>query len=79
MGSHASMLLATVMLELLCIVKWSQGELTEPMPRRIKIAWAIFLAGLVVYPIKTFGLRWKRHKRNGSRPVNGSAAHAKSQ
>jgi len=77
MGSHAAMLLSTVALELLCIVKWSQGELTEPMPPRIKIAWAIFLTGLVVYPLKKFGIR-RRHRRNGSRPTNGSAAHAKS-
>lgn len=62
----------------LTLGQWGQGELSEPMPRRIKLAWAVFLTGLVIYPLQRFGIRSKRSKRNGSRPTNGTAAaHAK--
>lgn len=32
MGAHASLALITVLVELLCIYKWSEGEFPEPAP-----------------------------------------------
>lgn len=33
MGFHAWLLVATVMLEFLIVVKWSEGEFPKPAPR----------------------------------------------
>ncbi|GAB00005.1 uncharacterized protein L969DRAFT_210413 [Mixia osmundae IAM 14324] len=57
MGSHAWLLLATVILEGLCIIKWSTGEFPEPAPLHVKLFWTFVGVSLVVYPIRKFGFR----------------------
>lgn len=51
MGQHTWLLLATVLTELLIIVKWSRGQFPEPAPYHIKVGWAIGSAMLVGYPL----------------------------
>ena len=50
MGQHVWLLLATVGTELLVIIKWSRGQFPEPLPTRVKWAWAIGVTLLVLYP-----------------------------
>ncbi|QRV77681.1 phosphatidyl serine synthase [Ceratobasidium sp. AG-Ba] len=56
MGQHAWLLLATIVTELLIIVKWSRGMFTEPFPTHIKFALSLGSALLVAYPTLKFGL-----------------------
>ncbi|KAB5595898.1 hypothetical protein CTheo_662 [Ceratobasidium theobromae] len=68
MGQHVWLLLATVLTELLIIVKWSRGMFSEPFPTHIKIAWSIGGALLVAYPAFKFGLpSVRRYLRHGER------------
>lgn len=74
MGAHASTALITVLVELLCIYKWSADEFPAPAPRHIKISWAIFATLLVVYPAIRFGLpalrrRGKKRRSRASSPA----------
>jgi len=69
MGSHAWLLYATVILELLCVIKWSTGEFPDPAPLSVKVFWTVFLSLLVLYPSVKFGYpAWKRRldKRESS-------------
>ena len=50
MGQHAWLLLATIITELLVIIKWSRGLFTEPMPGHIKIFLSTLAILLVAYP-----------------------------
>ena len=50
MGQHVWLLLATIGTELLVITKWSQGQFPEPLPTRVRWAWAIGASLLVLYP-----------------------------
>lgn len=50
MGQHVWLLLATIVTELLVITKWSKGQFPEPLPRRVKWAWSLGAALLVLYP-----------------------------
>lgn len=50
MGTHVWLLLATILTELLTIMKWSKGQFTEPFPRSVKWGWGIGVTMLVVYP-----------------------------
>ncbi|KAF7985963.1 hypothetical protein HWV62_43920 [Athelia sp. TMB] len=56
MGQHAWLLLATIITELLVIVKWSQGQFPEPMPAWVKWSWAVGAILLVGYPTVKFGV-----------------------
>jgi len=56
MGQHVWLLLATVGTELLVIIKWSRGQFPEPLPTRVKWAWAIGVILLVLYPTVRFGI-----------------------
>ncbi|KAJ1963754.1 hypothetical protein GGI12_001864 [Dipsacomyces acuminosporus] len=52
MGAHCWMLIATLLTELLIIVKFSRGEFTEPFPRHVVIFWstvAALIAGFSVW------------------------------
>lgn len=51
MGQHVWLLLATVLTELLVILKWSNGLFLEPFPTSVKWGWGIGGALLVLYPI----------------------------
>jgi phosphatidylserine synthase 2 len=50
MGQHVWLLLATIGTELLVIVKWSEGQFPEPLPKPVKWAWGIGGTSLVLYP-----------------------------
>lgn len=50
MGQHVWLLLATIGTELLAITKWSRGQFPEPLPKRVKLAWTVGAALLVLYP-----------------------------
>lgn len=50
MGQHAWLLLATIVTELLVIVKWSRGLFTEPMPGHIKLFLSTGAILLITYP-----------------------------
>ena len=56
MGQHVWLLLATVVTELLVIIKWSQGQYPEPLPNYIKWAWVFGGTLLVLYPTVRVGL-----------------------
>lgn len=51
MGAHVWLLLATILTELLVILKWSKGQFTEPFPKPVKWGWGIGASLLVIYPI----------------------------
>ena len=51
MGAHAWLLLATVVTELVLILKWSKGQFAEPFPKHIKIGCAFGVSLLVAYPL----------------------------
>ncbi|KII90666.1 hypothetical protein PLICRDRAFT_540747 [Plicaturopsis crispa FD-325 SS-3] len=70
MGQHVWLLLATVITELLVIIKWSQGQFPEPLPVHIKYAWTLGGTLLVLYPAIRFGIPnarkcLRRHQRKG--------------
>lgn len=50
MGQHTWLLLATIITELLVIVKWSRGLFEESMPDTIKIFLGTLAFILVAYP-----------------------------
>ena len=50
MGQHVWLLLATIVTELLTIVKWSQGQFPEPLPTHVRWAWTVGAGLLVLYP-----------------------------
>ena len=50
MGQHVWLLLATIVTELLAIVKWSQGQFPEPLPTHVRWAWTVGAGLLVLYP-----------------------------
>jgi phosphatidylserine synthase 2 len=56
MGQHVWLLLATIVTELLVIIKWSQGQFPEPLPGYVKWAWSIGGTLLVLYPTVRFGI-----------------------
>lgn len=56
MGQHTWLLLATIITELLVIVKWSKGMFPEPMPKNIKIFLSTIATLLIVYPTVKFGV-----------------------
>jgi hypothetical protein len=51
MGQHVWLLLATILTELLVIIKWSKGLFPEPFPAAVKWGWGIGGALLILYPI----------------------------
>ena len=51
MGQHVWLLLATIGTELLAITKWSKGQFAEPLPLKVRWAWTLGGALLVLYPI----------------------------
>ncbi|GJE91595.1 PSS domain-containing protein [Phanerochaete sordida] len=68
MGQHVWLLVATIGTELLAIAKWSKGQFPEPLPARVKAAWAIGAALLVLYPTVRFGVpSIRRYLRRQSR------------
>lgn len=50
MGQHAWLLSATVLTELLIIVKFSRGQFEEPFPVPVKIFFATASVLLISYP-----------------------------
>ena len=50
MGQHVWLLLATIVTELLTIVKWSKGQFPEPLPAHVKWAWTAGAGLLILYP-----------------------------
>ncbi|KAF7314787.1 Phosphatidylserine synthase 2 [Mycena kentingensis (nom. inval.)] len=71
MGQHVWLLLATVVTELLVIVKWSQGQFPEPTPPAVRVGWAVGVVLLVGYPVVRFGVpklrRWVRRQKGRGR------------
>lgn len=56
MGQHVWLLLATVLTELLVIVKWSTGQYPAPFPKPVKVGlWTLGLGVVVVYPMYQVG------------------------
>ncbi len=51
MGQHAWLLLATILTELLIIVKWSRGQFPNPTPFHVRVGWTIGSGFLVGYPL----------------------------
>ncbi|KAG8935751.1 hypothetical protein FRC02_006560 [Tulasnella sp. 418] len=68
MGQHAWLLFATIVTELLIIVKWSRGQFPAPFPRHIKLG-AVVASGLLVgYPLFKFGIpKVRRYLRRKGR------------
>ena len=63
MGAHVWLLLATIITELLVILKWSQGQFTEPFPKAVKWGWGIGLTLLTLYPtIQVSGPAYPDHR-----------------
>jgi len=56
MGQHCWLLLATILTELLVILKWSKGQFAEPLPTYVKWAWGVGGTLLVLYPAVRFGV-----------------------
>jgi len=56
MGAHVWLLLATILTELLAILKWSKGQFNEPFPKPVKWGWGIGLTLLTLYPTVQFGI-----------------------
>ncbi len=50
MGQHAWLLLATVVTELLIIIKFGRGQFPEPFPRPVKVFFAFLIFFLIAYP-----------------------------
>ena len=69
MGQHCWLLLATILTELLVIVKWGKGQFPEPLPTHVKWAWGIGGTLLVLYPAVRFGVpeveRYIRRQKKG--------------
>ncbi|KAH8928351.1 PSS-domain-containing protein [Atractiella rhizophila] len=63
MGSHCVTLLFSVILELLIVIKWSNG-MFPPFPRKVLYFWGSLVTLLVVYPIWKFGYRRSKEKNN---------------
>jgi len=61
MGTHVWLLLATILTELLVIIKFSAGQFDQPFPTIVKRAWALGGSLLVLYPFVKFGLPKLRH------------------
>jgi phosphatidylserine synthase 2 len=51
MGKHLWLLLATVLTEVVLILKWSQGQFAEVFPASVKWGVGSVLSLLVIYPI----------------------------
>ncbi|KAF8329460.1 phosphatidyl serine synthase-domain-containing protein [Cantharellus anzutake] len=56
MGQHAWLLLATVLTELLIIVKFGRGQFPEPFPTPVKVFFASLVFFLIAYPSIKFGI-----------------------
>ncbi|KAJ7892324.1 phosphatidylserine synthase 2 [Mycena olivaceomarginata] len=56
MGKHLWLLLATVLTEVVLILKWSQGQFAEVFPASVKWGVGSVLSLLVIYPIYRFGI-----------------------
>ncbi|KAG8886587.1 hypothetical protein FRB97_000006 [Tulasnella sp. 331] len=56
LGAHAWLLFATILTELLIIVKWSRGLYPAPTPTHVKVGWTIGSMLLVGYPTLKFGV-----------------------
>jgi len=68
MGQHAWLLAATICTELLCIVKWSRGQFSDPFPTHIRFALSFGVAVLVLYPLVRFGVpKARRYLKRGAR------------
>ncbi|KAH9462203.1 hypothetical protein MJO28_003007 [Puccinia striiformis f. sp. tritici] len=77
MGSHAWLSMATVILELLIVIKWSKGEFESSfMPVKVKIFWSITLSLLILYPAIKFGLPTLK-SYNQSKLASNSTSSAK--
>jgi len=79
MGSHAWLSMATVILELLIVIKWSEGEFeSSVMPVKVKIFWSVIMVLLVLYPTIKFGLPALKHHRHPkqtcSKPISASSS-----
>ncbi|KAJ2313163.1 hypothetical protein IWW52_004642, partial [Coemansia sp. RSA 2704] len=66
MGAHCWVLIATLLTELLIIVKFARGEFTEPFPRVVVVFWALVAAALAGFSLWQFALR-PRLRRTPSR------------
>ena len=55
MGQHCWLLLATVLTEMLVIIKWSRGMFQEPLPLHVQWGWIVGGTLLVLYPIARVG------------------------
>ncbi|KAF5348591.1 hypothetical protein D9756_009617 [Leucocoprinus leucothites] len=77
MGQHVWLLLATIVTEILVIVKWSNGMFPEPLPPMVKWGWITTAFLLILYPIRRFGIpnarRYirKRKQKKGSKVEKG--------
>lgn len=68
MGSHAWLSMATVILELLIVVKWSKGEFTKPIPTPVRYFWTIAIGSLIIYPVAKFAIpSWTQSQTNKKR------------
>ena len=50
MGQHVWLLLATIITEILVIIKWSQGQFPNALPTAVKWGWGIGATLLMLYP-----------------------------
>ncbi|KAJ2771174.1 hypothetical protein IWQ56_001890, partial [Coemansia nantahalensis] len=56
MGAHCWMLIATLLTELLIIVKFARGEFAEPAPRVVLVFWAAVAGVLAAFSLWRFVL-----------------------
>ena len=68
LGDQTWILLATIIMEVLVIVKWSQGKFPEPHPPAVLAFWALTAAFIILFPLWQFFLRPRLFAQRKSAP-----------
>lgn len=63
-GPQAWILMATVLTEVLVVIKWSKGMFSAPFPKSVIIFWSIFGSFLIAFPLWRFYLNPANLKKN---------------
>ncbi|PLW20814.1 hypothetical protein PCANC_06801 [Puccinia coronata f. sp. avenae] len=78
MGSHAWLSMATVILELLIVIKWSKGEFERSvMPVKVKLFWSVITVLLLLYPTVKFAVPALNHQSHPKQSSSSSSCSHK--
>ena len=61
-GAQAWILMATIITEVLVVIKWSEGIFPEPFPKAVITFWIIFVFLLIVFPVWKFYFKKQNDK-----------------